>query len=103
MNQKRYRRKLLRKRKRNTLLLVLILISIFVLPVKPAILKAHTPVEYIAVIVEDGDSLWKIAERYIDEQRDIRQYISVILEHNQKRSAEIYPGEVLKIPLYFDK
>jgi len=100
MNQYRKQRRILRKRRRNTLLFVLLLFCLVALQMKPTVIEAHTPTQYIAVIVEDGDSLWKIAERFTNNQIDIRHYINTILEHNQMISAEIYPGDILEIPLY---
>ena len=103
MNEKRKQRKMLRKRRRNSLMFILLFFCLIVLQMKPTVLEAHTPTEYIAVIVEEGDTLWKIAKRFTNDRIDIRQYINLILEHNRKASAVIYPGDVLEIPLYFDK
>jgi hypothetical protein len=100
MHQNRKQRKMLRKRRRNTFLFILLLLCLVALQMKPTVLEAHTPTQYIAVIVEDGDSLWGIAQRFTNNQLDIRQYINLIQEHNQMDTANIYPGEVLKIPLY---
>ncbi|MGI6588283.1 MAG: cell division suppressor protein YneA [Peptococcia bacterium] len=104
MYQKRMQRKLMRKKKRITFFIGLFLFSTFALPlINPTVLEAHTPKEYIAVIVEDGDSLWKIAMRFADKQTDIRHYINLIQEHNEMKTVDIYPGEVIKVPLYVHK
>jgi len=100
MNQKRIRRKMLRKRRRITLLIVMLFMCFWAIQIKPAVIEAHTPMESIAVIVEEGDSLWGIAKRFTNDQIDIRQYINLILEHNKKDTDEIYPGDILEVPLY---
>lgn len=101
MYQKRVQRKLIRKKKRITFFIVLFLFSTLILQIaKPSALEAHTPREYIAVIVEEGDSLWKIAERFINNQMDIRHYINIIQQHNDMKTANIYPGQIIEIPLY---
>lgn len=66
----------------------------------PLITSANTPTKYITVIVEDGDSLWTIASNYKDEQTDIRKYINMIQQHNQKHDTLLQPGEVLEIPIF---
>lgn len=54
---------------------------------------------YIKVTVHQGDTLWSIAERYCLKNCDIRDYISVIRKHNSLKSAIIYPGQVIEIPV----
>ncbi|HHY06258.1 MAG TPA: LysM peptidoglycan-binding domain-containing protein [Clostridia bacterium] len=104
MYQKRVKRKKLRKKKRITFCIGLFLFFALVLPfIKPTALEAHTSNEYIAVIVEDGDSLWKISQRFIDNQMDIRHYINIIQQYNDLKTANIYPGQIIKIPLYVYK
>jgi hypothetical protein len=101
MSKKREQRKLLRKRQQITFLIIFFLFCTLTLQVaQPSILEAYTPGEYIAVIVEDGDSLWKIAERFVNNQMDIRHYINLIQEHNRMKTVDIYPGEIIEIPLY---
>ncbi|SFF09579.1 LysM domain-containing protein [Paenibacillus catalpae] len=50
------------------------------------------------VVVSAGDTLWGIADRFVDNSKDIRQYIYKIKQRNQLRSAELQPGQVLIIP-----
>lgn len=104
MYQKRVQRKLVRKKKRITFCIVLLLFCTLALPlIKPTVLEAHTPDECIAVIVEEGDSLWQIAERFVNNQMDIRHYINLIQQHNRMKTVDIYPGDVIEVPLYAHK
>ncbi|GLX68129.1 LysM peptidoglycan-binding domain-containing protein [Paenibacillus glycanilyticus] len=50
------------------------------------------------VIVSSGDTLWGIADRFVDNSKDIREYIYKIKERNQLSSVELQPGQVLIIP-----
>ena len=51
------------------------------------------------VYVEKGDSLWKIASEYNTNLR-IDDFIHTIEKLNNIKNAEIYPGDVLFIPIY---
>lgn len=50
------------------------------------------------MIVERGDSLWKIAEP-ISQDRNIQRVIDIIQEESDC-GATIYPGDVLRIPVF---
>lgn len=52
---------------------------------------------YIEYTIECGDTYWGIARRYI-KHGDIRIYISDIKEFNVP-AEELYPGDVIRIPL----
>jgi LysM repeat protein len=51
------------------------------------------------VVVKQGDTLWDIANRNINEYQDIRQYIYEIKKLNRLDNCEIYPGNELKVPI----
>lgn len=51
-----------------------------------------------SVVVSAGDTLWGIADRYVDSSGDIRQYIYKIKERNKLSTVELQPGQVLIIP-----
>ena len=54
----------------------------------------------IVVTVEEGESLWMIAGRYMKSGQDIRKLIYEIREANELgKEVAIYPGQQLKIPL----
>jgi len=100
MKENRKRRRIIRRRKRSVFLSVILIFCLSAILVKPPLLEAHTPTQCIAVIVQNGDSLWMIAERFTNNQIDIRQYINLIQEHNQMDTVNIYPGDVIEVPLY---
>ncbi|CAM3429830.1 LysM peptidoglycan-binding domain-containing protein [Paenibacillus lupini] len=50
------------------------------------------------VVVTAGDTLWGIADRYLDGSKDIRKYIYKIKERNQLSTVELKPGQVIIIP-----
>ncbi len=54
--------------------------------------------EYHEITVMEGQTLWEIAEKYIPEQEDPRNFIHEIREYNDLETAEIKTGEQLKIP-----
>lgn len=52
-------------------------------------------------IVEEGDTLWEIAKEYSDNRHDIRRVIHIIrYECNNNISPDIYPGQVVYVPLF---
>lgn len=55
--------------------------------------------KYEHVYVENGDSLWKIASKYNTNLR-IDEFISAIERLNNIKNSEIYPGDILIIPIY---
>ncbi|NLW25683.1 MAG: LysM peptidoglycan-binding domain-containing protein [Clostridia bacterium] len=55
--------------------------------------------QYIEVKVKPGDTLWAIADRYDNNQVDLRKLIYEIKKLNNINSI-IYPGQVVKVPVY---
>ncbi len=53
---------------------------------------------YIRVTVEAGDTLWKIASQFVPDD-DINKSIHRIMKVNGMISPEIFPGEILRIPV----
>jgi LysM repeat protein len=53
---------------------------------------------YIEIIVKSGDSLWDLTQSYYQGNEDIRKIIYRIKDINKLESAEIYPGQLIKIP-----
>lgn len=54
-----------------------------------------------SVYIEDGDSLWSIAERYFTEKNiSMKEYINEIKECNHLSSNEIKKGQYLIVPYY---
>lgn len=55
---------------------------------------------YTDVVVKPGDTLWVIAQRASDGQRDIRAVVDQIREINGLESVMLRPGQTLKVPYY---
>lgn len=52
----------------------------------------------VPVYVTDGDNLWNLSLQYSDDNTDIRAYIDSVMQVNELKDANIYPGEVLLFP-----
>jgi LysM repeat protein len=55
---------------------------------------------YETVQVRLGDSVWSIAAKYVTERDDIRDLTQAINQvNNLQKNGEIFPGQLLKIPM----
>ena len=54
---------------------------------------------YETITVQDGDTLWEIAETYKPAGKDIRDFIYEICDYNKISAGEIYHGQDLVIPI----
>jgi len=52
----------------------------------------------LVVRVEYGDSLWTIARRYGDPERDVREVVAAIRRANGVDPARLRPGSRLVVP-----
>ena len=50
--------------------------------------------------VEEGDTLWGYAEKHCPKDMDIRKYIQIIVDYNNKDSAGIEVGEIVNVPIF---
>ncbi|HZK24074.1 MAG TPA: LysM peptidoglycan-binding domain-containing protein [Oscillospiraceae bacterium] len=50
------------------------------------------------IVVETGDTLWTLAQRYAPQRMDIRKYVRIIMEHNELTGPLVYPGQLLELP-----
>lgn len=97
-----------RNKKRTRRSAILIVTIIFLLAVglgqllKPGITAtaASEPVQIVTVIVDSGDSLWKIAERHDNNKIDLRKYIDIIQKYNGLANTVLQPGQRIKVPVY---
>ena len=56
---------------------------------------------YTHLVVEEGDSLWDIAGRYMGhEYRDRKAYIEEVCAINHLETTRIYTGTTLVVPYY---
>ncbi|WP_025641145.1 cell division suppressor protein YneA [Schnuerera ultunensis] len=54
---------------------------------------------YREIIVKEGDTLWNIAIENMPKNYDVRKMVFEIKEFNQMVDANIYPGDLIKIPI----
>lgn len=50
--------------------------------------------------VKEGDTLWSYADDHCPKDMDIRKYIQVIVDYNDKDSANIDVGEIVNVPIF---
>ena len=55
--------------------------------------------EMIQVVVEEGDNLWSICQR-LGAKGDLRKAIYQVKLINNMDNANVYPGQVLWVPVY---
>ncbi|ERT58343.1 MULTISPECIES: LysM peptidoglycan-binding domain-containing protein [Megasphaera] len=56
--------------------------------------------DYVAVRVEEGDTIWKLASSVAEPGSDIRSQVYAIVEANHlSHSEDIRPGQILQIPV----
>jgi LysM repeat protein len=56
--------------------------------------------QFVTVTVSEGDSLWKIAEDYSEDQSlSKKEFVNWVKTHNQIEEDKIFPGEKIVIPV----
>jgi len=60
---------------------------------------AAEEIVYIKVTVYSGDTLWGIASAYTEPSKDVRKLVNAICELNDVRPGNIYPGQVILVPV----
>lgn len=56
---------------------------------------------YTSILIENGDTLWSLAEKYADEHyADTQAYIDEVIFINHLNSTEITEGNYLVVPYY---
>ncbi|MGB7604421.1 MAG: LysM peptidoglycan-binding domain-containing protein [Lutisporaceae bacterium] len=83
-----------------SLMLLLLFISMFFIVVNA---KSTSTEILVPIYVNEGDSLWKLADKYCDESKDIRSYIDRIITINNLSDSNIMPGELLMFPQIAEK
>lgn len=64
--------------------------------------SAEAPVMWSEVVVQEGDTLWAIANAISCESEDIRLKVHLIIDENELASATIHPGDTLRVPVSTD-
>lgn len=59
---------------------------------------------YTSVAIESGDSLWRLADKYMDSHYNSRQeFIQEVMQMNGLKSECIQQGNYLNIPYYSEE
>ncbi|MDD2217752.1 MAG: LysM peptidoglycan-binding domain-containing protein [Eubacteriales bacterium] len=98
-NKKKYR---IKSRLRFTAFVVVMMLAILtsangILGIYDA--ASLTKIEYKTVSIENGDTLWEIASEYMPDT-EIRRAVHKLCTINDLESAQIYPGQIIKVPMY---
>lgn len=56
--------------------------------------------QYLEVSIQSGDTLWDIAKMNSPENIDTRKVVYEIKKLNDLDNGFIYPGQVVRVPLY---
>lgn len=79
---------------------VIILIAVSYIAIFAVIHKLDKADNFINVTVQDGESLWKIAEKYSDRhEMSPKEFVLWVKKENGITDEAIYPGEKLMIPV----
>ncbi|HSH34885.1 LysM peptidoglycan-binding domain-containing protein [Schnuerera sp.] len=100
MKRKRYR--VVDKKKFVSFIVITLIMTIAIIFMLTNNQKAYSStyrVDYTIVKVKKGDTLWKIAIDNMPENYDIRKMVFEIKEFNQMVDVNIYPGDLIKIPI----
>ncbi len=62
--------------------------------------RSQENTDYIAVCVQEGDTIWSLASQVDDAETDIRMIVQDIVKINHLQNNEnIYPGQSIKVPV----
>ncbi|WDC83945.1 LysM peptidoglycan-binding domain-containing protein [Caloramator sp. mosi_1] len=61
--------------------------------------KQNKITTYEEIVVNKGDTLWKISIKHTPKDKDVRKTIYEIRKINNLNDCIIYPGQVLKVPI----
>ncbi|XJZ28597.1 LysM peptidoglycan-binding domain-containing protein [Bacillota bacterium Lsc_1132] len=80
--------------------IVLVVLSISTALVLSFLSHSFHKENYVNITINEGDSLWKIAQQYSSEYSlSNDQFIGWVKEHNEIEGDQIYPGEKIIIPI----
>lgn len=79
---------------------ILLAIAIFILSIIFSFsLEKDSTNEYQSIQINEGDTLWSIANQYEDHSLTKMEFINWIEEHNQVYADSIKPGQTIVIPI----
>lgn len=86
-------------KKKIEIAVLIIAIIVFLISLYQLLLPELEVSKVETYIVSKGDTIWGIANRYIDETVDIRDYMYLIYEYNVGLSPNIKEGQAITIPI----
>jgi nucleoid-associated protein YgaU len=54
--------------------------------------------KYVEIYIKPGDTLWDLARKFGNSNKDVRKIVFEICEINHLDTLNIYPGQMIKIP-----
>lgn len=79
-------------------LLLVILVGALLLLFQEEAESSTEPRVVTAVVVQPGETLWEIADRFWPESADLRVVVGELVELNGLKSKVLKPGQVLQVP-----
>ena len=110
--EKQMRAKIKRRKQVAKQKMMLLLVTVFIITVGSIVFgsifsSANNPERnftqhkyYKSIVIEDGDSLWSIAEDYCHQYDDTRAYVDELKELNALSSETIHEGQRLLVICY---
>ena len=94
-----------RIKSRTRFIIFVVLLTVFAVGLVNTVLGHYnasslTVREYVNITVQSGDTLWNIASEYMSADTDVRHAVYTLCEINDIDSGDIYPGQVLTVPVY---
>ncbi|MCT4618765.1 MAG: LysM peptidoglycan-binding domain-containing protein [Marinisporobacter sp.] len=70
---------------------------------KANIAEGTNGIKCVKIHIKDGDTIWDLAKKFTPKEKDIRKTIYEISSINNLDTLDIYPGQIIKIPIDSDK
>ncbi|MBN2853631.1 MAG: LysM peptidoglycan-binding domain-containing protein [Clostridia bacterium] len=96
------KKKYILKNKKRFLIAIFLVLSVII---STTLLVTKRPegkgdIEFEQVVIHHGDTLWDIAVEKTDGTMDIRKVVYEIKKFNNLETADLYVGQVVKIPSF---
>ena len=82
-----------------TLLMVILFFMISTVLAAMNRAEGYEGAKHIEIYVKEGDTVWDLAREFSPEDQDIRKSIYEISKASNLKSYDIFPGQVIKIPI----
>ncbi|WP_165000398.1 LysM peptidoglycan-binding domain-containing protein [Anaerophilus nitritogenes] len=81
------------------IIIVILLVSLVFMVTVKANIGDMEEIRYVEVHIKYGDTLWNLAKQFTPKNKDVRKTLYEISVINEMNSLEIYPGQIIKIPI----